>query len=221
MRRITILLLTAFMVASCTTVDPYTGEEKTSKATKGAIIGAVSGAIVGALFGDDSTERRQKALIGAGVGALTGAAIGNYMDRQEAKLREELAGTGVSVTRIGDEILLNMPGNITLAFDSADLNTEFVPVLNSVGKVLAEFNQTVIEVKGHTDSTGSDEYNQELSERRAASVSTYMTGQGINELRVITFGFGETSPIADNESPEGRQRNRRVELNLVPLTEPA
>ena len=221
MKRITILLLTAVLVVACSTIDPYTGEKKTSKATKGAIIGAVSGAVVGALFGDDSTERRQKALIGAGVGALAGGAIGNYMDRQEAKLRAELAGTGVSVTRIGDEILLNMPGNITFPVDSSELNADFTPVLNSVGKVLAEFNQTVIEVKGHTDSSGSDEYNQALSERRAASVSSYIQDQGLDALRVITFGFGETAPIADNESDEGRQRNRRVELNLVPLTEPA
>ena len=215
-----ILVATTAMVfvTGCETLDPYTREEKTSQATKGALIGAGIGAVVGLMSGDDAVERRQRALIGAGVGALAGGAIGAYQDRQEAELRAELEGTGVSVTRIGDNITLNMPGNITFATDSSDLSPAFFDVLNSVGKVLTEFDQTVVEVAGHTDSTGSDAYNQGLSERRANSVATYLRSQGIMTDRLITIGMGESRPIADNSTSAGRQANRRVEITLVPIT---
>ena len=215
-----ILALTAVTVfaAGCTTVDAYTREEKTSSATKGALIGAGIGAVVGLISGDDAVERRQHALIGAGVGALAGGAVGNYQDRQEAKLRAELEGTGVSVTRIGDNITLNMPGNVTFATDSSDLSPAFFDVLNSVGKVLNEFNKTVVEVAGHTDSTGSDQYNQALSERRAASVASYLRGRGVMGERIIMIGMGESRPVADNGTVEGRQANRRVEITMVPIT---
>ncbi len=206
------------LVSGCTTLDPYTREEQTSKATKGALIGAGIGAVVGLISGDDAVERRQRALIGAGVGALAGGAVGAYQDRQEAALRAELEGTGVSVTRIGDNITLNMPGNITFATDSSDLSPAFFDVLNSVGKVLNEFGKTVVEVAGHTDSTGSEQYNQSLSERRAASVSKYLQSQGIMSQRLITVGMGELRPVADNGTPEGRQANRRVEITMVPVT---
>jgi outer membrane protein OmpA-like peptidoglycan-associated protein len=208
----------AIIASGCQTLDPYTGEQKTSQATKGAMIGAAAGVVAGLISGDDAVERRQHAMIGAGVGALAGGAVGNYMDRQEMELREELAGSGVSVTRVGDNITLNMPGNITFATDSADLSADFYDVLNSVSKVLNEFNKTVVEVAGHTDSTGSDAYNQSLSERRAASVAAYLKSQKIMPERVITVGMGEARPVADNASSEGRQANRRVELTLVPLT---
>ena len=215
-----ILTLTAAMVVitGCTTLDPYTREEKTSSATKGALIGAGIGAVVGLISGDDAVERRQRALIGAGVGALAGGAIGNYQDKQEAALRAELEGTGVSVTRIGDNITLNMPGNVTFATDSSDLSPAFFDVLNSVGKVLNEFDQTVVEVAGHTDSTGSEQYNQALSERRANSVATYLRSQGIMTERLITVGMGEQRPVADNATAAGRQANRRVEITMVPVT---
>jgi outer membrane protein OmpA-like peptidoglycan-associated protein len=206
------------VIAGCQTLDPYTQESKTSNATKGALIGAAAGAVVGLASGDDAVERRQRALIGAGIGALAGGAIGNYMDRQEAKLRAELEGTGVSVTRIGDNITLNMPGNVTFATDSSDLSPEFFGVLTSVSKVLKEYNRTVIEVAGHTDSTGSDAYNQSLSERRADSVAKYLTSQGINRQRLITIGLGESMPVADNSQSSGRQANRRVEITMVPVT---
>ncbi len=140
------------------------------------------------------------------------------MDRQEAKLRAELQGTGVSVTRMGDNITLNMPGNVTFATDSSDLSPAFFEVLNSVGKVLKEFDKTVVEVAGHTDSTGAEAYNQSLSERRASSVSQYLQARGINGQRLITVGMGELRPVADNGSPDGRQANRRVEITMVPLT---
>ena len=208
----------ALAVAGCQTLDPYTGESKTSNATKGALIGAAAGAAVGLMSGDDAVERRQRALIGAGVGALAGGAVGYYMDQQELKLRQELEGTGVSVTRDGDNITLNMPGNVTFATDSADLRPGFFGVLNSVGTVLTEFDQTVVEVAGHTDSTGSDEHNLGLSQRRANTVGEYLYTQGIMDQRIITIGLGEHHPIADNGTAEGRQLNRRVEITLVPVT---
>ena len=215
---ISAILGVAVLVSACETLDPYTRESETSKATKGALIGAAAGAVVGLISGDDAVERRQRALIGAGVGALAGGSIGYYMDRQEAKLRAELEGTGVSVTRIGDNITLNMPGNVTFATDSSDLNPAFFDVLNSVGKVLNEFDQTVVEVAGHTDSTGSEAYNQALSERRSASVSAYLKTQGVMQQRIIQVGMGESRPVADNSSASGRQLNRRVEITMVPVT---
>jgi len=215
-----ILALTVFavFVTGCETLDPYTREEKTSNAAKGAMIGAAAGAVVGLISGDDAVERRQHAMILAGVGALAGGAIGNYQDRQEAELRAELEGTGVSVTRIGDNITLNMPGNVTFATDSSDLSPAFFDVLNSVGKVLGEFDKTVVEVAGHTDSTGSNSYNQGLSERRAQSVSSYLASQDVIQQRLIIVGMGEARPVADNSTAGGRQTNRRVEITMVPVT---
>jgi outer membrane protein OmpA-like peptidoglycan-associated protein len=218
-RRLGVLCLTAALaVSACTTLDPYTREEQTSRAQRGAIIGAVSGAVAGLITGDSSMERKKRALVGAGLGALAGAAVGSYMDRQEARLRAELERTGVSVTRIGDNITLNMPGNVTFETDSAGLNAEFFDVLDSVALVLNEFEQTVIEVAGHTDSTGTDAYNQTLSERRAGAVASYLQSRDVLGERIITLGMGESRPIATNETPAGRQANRRVELTLVPLT---
>jgi outer membrane protein OmpA-like peptidoglycan-associated protein len=208
----------ATLLAGCYTYDPYSGDKQVSKTTKGAGIGAAIGAVAGILTGDDSRERRKRALIGAGVGALAGGAAGNYMDRQEAKLRQQLQGTGVSVTRNGNNITLNMPGNITFKTDSADLRPDFFDVLNSVSLVLKEFDKTLLEVAGHTDSTGSDAHNQTLSEQRAATVATFLGGKGVNSQRIITVGAGESHPIASNDTPEGRQANRRVELSLEPIT---
>ncbi|MCB1845340.1 MAG: OmpA family protein [Halioglobus sp.] len=205
------------VLIACQTLDPYTQESKTSRATTGAVIGAVAGAVVGLVSGKDAVDRRQRALIGAGVGGLAGGAIGNYQDRQEARLRAELQGSGVSVTRMGDNITLNMPGNVTFATDSSDLSPAFFNVLTSVSKVMTEFDKTVVEVAGHTDSTGSDSYNQALSERRAGSVSSYLQSQGINSQRLITVGMGEARPVADNSTESGRQANRRVEITMVPI----
>ncbi|HLT89398.1 MAG TPA: OmpA family protein [Woeseiaceae bacterium] len=220
-RRMTLIVTTALAslaVGGCQTLDAYTQQPKTSSAAKGAAIGAAAGAVVGLVSGDDAVERRQRALILAGVGALAGGAVGHYMDRQEAKLRAELQGSGVSVTRIGDNITLNMPGNVTFRTDSSDLSPAFFDVLNSVAKVMKEFDKTVVEVAGHTDSTGSDAYNQGLSERRAAAVAQYLTSQGIDRQRLITVGMGESMPVADNATAEGRAANRRVEITMVPVT---
>ena len=216
-KRIILSMFVASLLIGCTTLDPYTREEKTSKATKGALIGAASGAVAGLLTGDDATERRQHVLIGAGVGALTGAAVGNYMDRQEMKLRQQLEGSGVSVTRNGDEIILNMPGNVTFETNSSELYSGFYEVLDSVAVVLDEFDKTVVEVSGHTDSTGSDSYNMSLSQKRAGSVAAYVRNRGVDDQRVVTLAYGEEKPVASNDSPSGRQQNRRVELRLVPL----
>jgi outer membrane protein OmpA-like peptidoglycan-associated protein len=217
LKRPIFLSLLLMALTACTT-NPYTGEREASKAGKGAAIGAAVGAVVGALTGDDADERRKRALIGAGVGALTGTGIGAYMDAQEARLRQQLQGTGVSVTRMGNDVILNMPGNITFDVDRSDLRANFIPVLDSVSLVLKEYKQTLIDVTGHTDSTGSVEYNMDLSERRANTVATYLKATGIDSMRVYTLGVGPHYPVADNSTPVGRQLNRRVELILKPLT---
>ena len=209
----------AVVVSGCYTNDAYTGNRKVSNTAKGAGIGAAIGAVAGILSGPDSRAHRKNALIAAGVGALAGGAVGQYMDRQEAKLRSQLAGSGVSVTRNGDTITLNMPGNITFKTDSADVNAGFYDVLNSVSLVLKEYDKTILEVAGHTDNTGSAQYNQALSERRATSVAQYLESHGVNSQRVMTVGAGETHPIAPNGTSAGRQANRRVELSLEPITQ--
>ncbi len=215
MRWIVIPVAVMLLAACATTTDPWTGEERVTRTGQGAAIGAGIGAVVGAISGGD---RLKRAAIGAGVGALSGAAIGSYMDRQEAELRRQLEGTGVSVTRRGDEIILNMPGNVTFGFDSADLRSDFFDVLNSVALVLEEFDQTVLVVDGHTDSTGSRQYNMGLSERRAETVGRYLIGQGVEPVRVATYGYGPDYPVASNENEAGRAQNRRVELTLMPVT---
>jgi len=213
-----LMLGCALALPACTTLDPYTREEGPAHAQRQAVIGAAVGGAVGLITGDSSVERKKRALVGAGLGALAGAGVGNYMDRQEAKLRAELERTGVSVTRDGDNITLNMPGNITFATNSSDLNSNFYDVLNSVSMVLAEFDKTVIEIAGHTDSTGETAYNQALSERRASAVASYLGTRSVRTDRIITVGAGETHPVATNDTDLGRQANRRVELTLVPLT---
>jgi outer membrane protein OmpA-like peptidoglycan-associated protein len=200
----------------CTTTDPYTGEQKTSKTAKGAGIGALAGAVLGAATGDNAKDRRERALKGAAIGGVVGGGVGNYMDRQEAKLRQELQGTGVQVRREGNNLYLVMPGNITFATSSADIRSDFFDVLNSVAKVLAEFNQTSIRVTGHTDSTGSDSINQPLSQRRADSVAMYLRSQKVSSSRIQSYGYGSRYPVASNDTPVGREQNRRVELELVP-----
>jgi outer membrane protein OmpA-like peptidoglycan-associated protein len=206
------------VVTACTTLDPYTREEKTSNATKGAAIGAAAGVAVGLISGSNSSERKKRALILGGAGALTGAGVGYYMDQQEMKLRQQLEGTGVSVTRSGDNITLNMPGNITFAIDSADISSGFYGILDSVALVLNEFNKTLVEVAGHTDSTGAEQYNQELSQRRADSVATYLRSRKVQGERLLVVGAGQSYPVATNNTPSGRQLNRRVEITIVPLT---
>jgi outer membrane protein OmpA-like peptidoglycan-associated protein len=214
-KRIAASTLIVLAMYGCTTVNPYTQEKQTSKAAKGAGIGAAAGAVVGLLTKGD---KLQNALIGAGVGALAGGGVGYYMDVQEAKLRQRLEGTGVTVTRMGDNITLNMPSNITFALNSSDLNAQFFSALDGVAMVLKEYDKTVIEVAGHTDSSGSSQYNQSLSERRAHAVAGYLGSHGVKEERLMTVGAGETHPVASNDTEQGRAANRRVELTIVPIT---
>jgi outer membrane protein OmpA-like peptidoglycan-associated protein len=204
---------------ACTTVDPYTREEKTSKATSGALIGAAVGAVLGIATSDSSKERKERALKGAGIGAIAGGGVGYYMDVQEAKLRQQLENTGVSVTRDGDNIILNLPSNITFEVNKADVNPAFVDVLHSVTLVLKEYKSTMIEVAGHTDSSGSDAYNLNLSQQRAQAVTNILIGDGVEPVRIDTVGYGETRPVASNSTAAGRQQNRRVELTLLPYVE--
>jgi outer membrane protein OmpA-like peptidoglycan-associated protein len=212
------IIIGILLIAGCTT-NPYTGERQASNLGKGAAIGGAIGAVAGALTGDNADERRKRALIGAGVGALAGGGVGAYMDQQEAKLRRELQGTGVSVSRIGDDIILNMPGNVTFEVNQASIDAGFYPVLGSVAKVAKEFDKTLVDVAGHTDSTGSVNYNLDLSRKRAFSVSQYLQSQGVLGNRVYSEGYGPSYPIADNGTPQGRAENRRVEIVLKPLTQ--
>lgn len=207
------LLVVALALGGCTT-NPYTGEEEASNKAKGAGIGAAAGAMLGAITGGS----RRSVLLGAGIGALAGLGVGAYMDKQEDKLRAQLQGTGVSVTRSGDNIILNMPGNITFATGSSDINADFYQVLNSVALVVNEYEKTYIDIVGYTDSTGSVEFNQRLSEARAESVARYLESQQVLPQRIITSGMGMANPIASNDTPEGRALNRRVEITLTPLT---
>jgi outer membrane protein OmpA-like peptidoglycan-associated protein len=209
----------AFSLMACSTINPYTGEKKTSHAVKGTTIGAAAGAVLGLVAGKDAKSRRQYALIGAGVGAATGAGVGVYMDVQEAKLRQELEATGVSVIRDGDNIILSMPGNITFPSDSSSINEGAREILNSVSKVLKEYKKTNIAIAGYTDSTGNAAYNQLLSEKRAQTVANILMDFGVDRKRVFSQGFGIQNPIASNDTAEGRAQNRRVELALVPTGE--
>ncbi|KZX60962.1 MULTISPECIES: OmpA family protein [unclassified Alcanivorax] len=205
--------------AGCSTINPYTGEKQTSKAGMGAGIGAVTGALIGIATSDSAKERKERALKGAGIGAVAGGGVGYYMDVQEAKLREKMEGAGVSVTRDGDNIILNMPGNLTFDTDSTTVKPSFRPVLDAVSEVLKEYKSTMIQVAGHTDSTGGDKYNLMLSQQRAQSVANILSGFGVEQVRLDTVGFGETQPIASNSTASGREQNRRVELTLLPYTE--
>jgi len=220
-------LITALSLASitalsaCTTYDPYTGEEKTTNAAKGAGIGAGAALVVSYIANKDKSaaERNKRLLRDAGIGAIAGGGVGYYMDTQEAKLRKQLRGSGVSVVRDGDNINLVMPGNITFPTNQSDLKTDFYDVLDSVALVLEEFDKTIIVVAGYTDSKGSDAYNQTLSEQRATSVADYLMAKKVVAARFEVVGFGEKSPVADNATEEGRALNRRVELTLMPITE--
>ena len=221
MRRISMLtaiaLSGAVITTACTT-DPYTGQRTISKTAIGAIGGALGGYLVGDLVGGrgDRTEK----IVGAGIGAIAGGAVGAYMDKQERDLRRQTAGTGVEVIRQGDDLILRMPSGITFPVDSSTIQPQFRSTLDQVAQTLASYNQTYVDVLGHTDSTGSDAYNQALSERRAGAVADYLTSRGVARARMGIRGYGETAPIASNDSEMGRAQNRRVEIKLVPVTQP-
>ncbi len=209
--------LVAMLATTACTTDPNTGQRQISKAAIGGIGGALGGYLLGDLVGGrrDRTEK----ILGAGIGAVAGAGIGAYMDAQERKLREETAGSGVDVIRDGDNLVLRMPSGITFNYDSAAVQPQFQPTLNDVSSVLAQYPKTYIDVYGHTDSDGTDAYNQALSERRAQSVADYLTTHGVQSARMATRGFGETQPIASNTTEQGKASNRRVEIKIAPITE--
>lgn len=200
-----ILALTA-----CTTINPYTGQTQTAKSTWGTAIGATTGALIG------SRNSSEGALIGALAGAAVGGGVGYYLDVQAAELRQELASTGVQVVESDDSIRLIMPGNITFKTDSADINSSFYPVLNSVAKVLNKYSNSTVMVSGHTDSTGAADYNLALSKSRAQSVAAYLQGQGVKSSRFEVMGMGSSNPIASNSDAAGRAQNRRVEIKIIP-----
>ena len=201
------------VLSACTTINPYTGQAQTSKAVWGTAIGAATGAATGALVSDNHGTG---ALVGGLAGAALGGGVGYYMDTQEAELRAELASTGVSVIRDGDNIRLIMPGNITFKTDAADINAGFYATLNSVAKVLNKYDNSTVMVMGFTDSTGSAAYNQTLSQNRASAVAAYLQGQGVKSNRFEILAMGASNPIADNSTAAGRQQNRRVEIKIIP-----
>lgn len=213
-------IATSLLLSSCAT---YTGQtnapDDPNRTQRGALIGAAVGAVAGLLSGGDATERRQRAMVGAGVGAVAGGAVGVYQDRQEADLRRRTAGTGIEVTRDGDVIKLNLPDGVTFDFGKSNLKPQFYPALDQVAASMAEYNQTIVEISGHTDSVGSDEANQRLSEQRAGSVSNYLAGKGLMRERFEVVGMGERYPVASNDTDSGRAVNRRVEIRVVPLTQ--
>ena len=208
----------AAFTSGCATYTGQTNDPNDPNRTRnGALIGAAIGAAAGLLSGGNAVERRQRAMVGVGVGALAGGAVGAYQDRQEAELRRATAGTGVDVTRDGDVIKLNLPDGVTFDFARYDIKPQFYPALNTIANTLREYNQTIVEVSGHTDSVGSDAANQTLSERRANAVSGYLIGQGLQRERFEVVGTGERYPIASNDTDQGRALNRRVEIRLLPL----
>jgi len=207
----------AVMVAGCESVQNFSTNPEKEKTRQGAGYGAAAGVVVGLLTAGGNPFK--SAMIGAAAGAMIGGAVGNYMDTQEAKLRQQMAGTGVDVVRKGDNITLDMPGALTFAFNSADVDAKFYPVLDKVAQTLGEYDKTVIEVAGHTDSVGSDAYNQKLSEKRANSVAAYLSSRGVTQSRMVTVGAGKSHPVASNDSEAGRAQNRRVEITIVPVTQ--
>ncbi|PSW01380.1 OmpA family lipoprotein [Photobacterium lipolyticum] len=206
---------TSVVATGCTTVNPYTREDQTAKSTSGALIGAVAGAAIG-VASSSKSDRGKGALIGAASGAALGGGIGYYMDVQETKLRQQLESTGISVTRDGDNIVLNMPNEITFGVDKSDLSSRAMNALHNVALVAKEYDKTMLNVYGFTDSTGSESYNLRLSQVRAGEVSNYLIRDGVTANRVVSKGMGEAHPIASNKTTQGRAENRRVEIVLSP-----
>lgn len=216
MKKICLAVAATIALSACTT-NPYTGERETSKAAIGGGLGALAGAVIGGVS-SSSSDRKKGILIGAASGAALGGGVGYYMDVQEAKLRDQMRGTGVSVSRNGDNIVLNMPSSITFAVDSADLSPSFYNTLSGVAMVLKEYDKTYVNVVGHTDNTGSASHNQALSERRAASVGQFLISQGAAANRFNIRGVGFNQPVASNNTADGRAQNRRVEITLSPMS---
>lgn len=219
MKRFAILATAAaLMLAGCETQNAYTDESQTSNATKGAVIGGLGGAAIGALTHTSGKGAGKNALIGGAIGAIAGGLVGNYMDNQEAEMRQRLRSRGVRVARVGDDIVLEMRNDILFELNSADLSPEAVSTIGAVADVLRHYDKTLIEVGGYTDTTGSDRYNQDLSQRRAESVANVLADDGVNPARISPRGYGETQLKIPTGDGVNEPRNRRVEIRIVPHT---
>jgi len=204
--------------AACTTTDPYSSTPRRNNTGTGVIAGALGGALLGYLTNtSNSEEGRKNALIGAGIGALGGAAVGQYMDRQQRELEAELSGTGVGVARQGDNLVLRMPSDVTFASNQSTVNSRFYATLDDVAAVLNRYDQSIIDIVGHADSDGTDEYNLNLSRQRASSVAQYLVQRNVLADRLYVNGEGESRPIASNATAEGKAQNRRVEITIRPF----
>ncbi|BCD84676.1 OmpA family lipoprotein [Pseudomonas solani] len=219
-RRLIIAATAVVLLSGCASQNPYENQGQAPRqgmsktATYGGL-GALAGAVAGAAINHD--KRGKGALIGAAVAGAAGAGYGYYVDRQEAELRRSMEGTGVQVQRQGDSINLVMPGNITFATNSADIASNFYTPLNNLANSFKQYDQNNIEIVGHTDSTGSHQYNVNLSQLRAQSVANYLMAQGVNGARLSSRGMGPDQPVASNATDAGRSQNRRVEIKLTPL----
>ncbi len=216
--RLLVSTLAAFSlvtVSGCVT-DPNTGEKKISRTAIGGVGGAVAGMLLGGLIGGKTGR-----IIGAGIGGVAGAAVGYTMDKQIKELKEQTAGSGIDVTEAdnGSAILVNLPDGVTFDVASYSLKPGFRATLDQVADSLIKYPNSLIDVYGHTDSTGSDAYNQTLSENRARTVAAYLQSRGVPAARIRSQGFGETMPVADNTTEAGRMKNRRVEIKIVPVTQ--
>ncbi len=206
-------------VSACQTYDPYSSTPRPNNTARGAIAGGLGGALLGYLTNtSDGEQGRRNALIGAGVGALGGAAVGAYMDNQQRALEAELSGSGVGVARQGDNLVLRMPSDVTFATNQSNIEPRFEATLADVANVLRQYDRSVVDIVGHTDSTGGDAINQPLSERRAISVADALIQQGVIRERLFVAGRSANDPVASNASVEGRAQNRRVEILIRPFT---
>lgn len=203
---IVLAVASGIALAGCTT-DPSTGQQRLNKAGVGALAGAAGGAVISKATGGNKTGRD------AAIGAAIGTGVGAYMEKQARQLEQQMAGTGVVVKPgANGNIDLIMPGNITFAFDDARLNSSFMPTLDKLASTLNQYNQNTITIAGHTDSVGNPNYNMNLSRDRANSVRNYLVNRGVASNRINVVAYGQTRPIADNNSEYGRQQNRRVEV---------
>lgn len=204
---------------ACTTTDPYSSAPRRNNTGTGVLAGALGGAVLGYLTNTSNGEQgRKNALIGAGVGALGGAAVGSYMDRQQRDLEAQLSGSGVGVARQGDNLVLRMPSDVTFATNQSNIDPRFNATLDDVANVLRRYDQSLVDIVGHTDSSGGDAINQPLSERRAVSVADALIRAGVQRERLYVAGNSARNPVASNATPEGRSQNRRVEILIRPFT---
>lgn len=213
MNRFAGLCLIGLLLVSCAT--PQTKTQK--GAVYGAGGGAVAGAIAGALIAKDTEGALIGAAIGAAVGGLAGAGVGKMMDNQERDLRQALADSeAAAVRREGDLLTISLKGNVTFDFNSAAVKPGLYSEIDKIGQALNRYPRTVSRVEGHTDSIGSEAYNIDLSQRRAAAVKDILVQSGVSHMRVESAGFGESRPVASNETEAGRLQNRRVEIKIAP-----